>query len=687
MNKNIKYGVVAALTMAAFVAPSVGAYTVTNPGTSTNSTTGVVTKTGTVKFNGTATLVYTNKAFDGSSIADILDSTIIKDDDGSNALTAQVSHYDGANLTWYVDLPGDNGWRTTGTPAGGADGSTKDKATALTATDPATVGTYNIVAKDSANVEATGSIVISKAVTSASTATASTADGKDLTYTGADITPTFTLGGIKLRAGDIDGAVKYVDTSTNTIVDSLTKVGSYKATFTVKEGADLDLDGNTGDSTAKKEVTATFTIGAASIANGTVTVAANDGYTGEAITPVVTLKAIDVDDAITDAEGEILAAQKDNFTVAFSNNTNVGTATVTVTGKGNYTGSVSKTFKIAAKELNAAPDTTVLYTGSAITPAKVGAYTSGFTIKFADGVNHTDKGTVEYLLIGDGVNIITSQTGAKGNLTISTLNLTNVVNAQVFTNDAKAKEYSIEHANTPVVVLSSKAYNDTPTIKAIYADGNAVSTSLFTINKFTAAAKEGADATITLNGDTTASAAGNISATGTITYTAEGASISGATISGIANKTYNGKAQTQKISVTLDGKTLVEGTDYVASYKNNAAVGTATVTIYGLGDYSGSVSKTFKINPAKAKISKVTVGSKKMTVKVKKGSGAAGVQIAYRVKGTSKWTYKTTTGTSKTIKSLKKGKKYQVVVRSYKKVSGTTYYSAWSAKKTSAKIK
>ena len=35
-----------------------------------------------------------------------------------------------------------------------------------------------------------------------------------------------------------------------------------------------------------------------------------------------------------------------DYSVSYSNNTKVGTATVKITGKGNYTGSVSKTFKI-----------------------------------------------------------------------------------------------------------------------------------------------------------------------------------------------------------------------------------------------------------------------------------------------------------------------------------------------------
>ena len=67
------------------------------------------------------------------------------------------------------------------------------------------------------------------------------------------------------------------------------------------------------------------------------------------------------------------------------------------------------------------------------------------------------------------------------------------------------------------------------------------------------------------------------------------------TISGITTKTYTGKAQTQAV-VVKDGDTaLVEGTDYTVSYQNNTNVGTASVTITGIGIYTGSVTKNFAI--------------------------------------------------------------------------------------------
>ena len=48
--------------------------------------------------------------------------------------------------------------------------------------------------------------------------------------------------------------------------------------------------------------------------------------------------------------------------------------------------------------------------------------------------------------------------------------------------------------------------------------------------------------------------------------------------------------------ILYDGKTLKKGTDYTVKYLNNTKVGTATVTVTGKGNYTGSVAPlTFKI--------------------------------------------------------------------------------------------
>jgi len=70
------------------------------------------------------------------------------------------------------------------------------------------------------------------------------------------------------------------------------------------------------------------------------------------------------------------------------------------------------------------------------------------------------------------------------------------------------------------------------------------------------------------------------------------------TVDDIANQKYSGKLIEPKVTVKDGSYTLVEGTDYQLSYKNNRSAGTATVTINGLtakGRYTDSISKTFTI--------------------------------------------------------------------------------------------
>ena len=159
-----------------------------------------------------------------------------------------------------------------------------------------------------------------------------------------------------------------------------------------------------------------------------------------------------------------------------------------------------------------------------------------------------------------------------------------------------------------------------------------------------------------------------------------------ATISGISNKSYTGKNITQSITVKYNGKTLKNGTDYTVSYSSNKNIGTATVKVTGKGSYTGTITKTFKINPAKQEIQKLTSKSKAFFVDWAQKGSATGYEIQYATN--SKFTSaKKVTITNKktdktTISKLSGKKKYYVRVRSYTTVKGTKYYGAWSASKS-----
>ena len=159
-----------------------------------------------------------------------------------------------------------------------------------------------------------------------------------------------------------------------------------------------------------------------------------------------------------------------------------------------------------------------------------------------------------------------------------------------------------------------------------------------------------------------------------------------ATVSGISTKAFTGKNITQSITVKYNGKTLKNGTDYTVSYSNNKKIGIATVKIAGKGSYTGTVTKTFKINPAKQEIQKLTAKSKAFFVDWAQKGSATGYEIQYATNSKFTRAKKVTITNNKTdkttISKLSGKKKYYVRVRSYTTVKGTKYYGAWSASKS-----
>lgn len=76
--------------------------------------------------------------------------------------------------------------------------------------------------------------------------------------------------------------------------------------------------------------------------------------------------------------------------------------------------------------------------------------------------------------------------------------------------------------------------------------------------------------------------------------------ISKATVAAIPEQVYDsGKEITPAVSVMYGGKALVKDTDYKLAYANNKNIGTATVTITGIGKYEKSLTKNFTITVKK----------------------------------------------------------------------------------------
>ena len=77
----------------------------------------------------------------------------------------------------------------------------------------------------------------------------------------------------------------------------------------------------------------------------------------------------------------------------------------------------------------------------------------------------------------------------------------------------------------------------------------------------------------------------------------DGIDISILSLNKIPNQTYTGKTIKPKLTIKDGIKVLDEDIDYILSYSNNKEVGTATITIKGIGRYCGTKNVTFKIVP------------------------------------------------------------------------------------------
>ena len=154
--------------------------------------------------------------------------------------------------------------------------------------------------------------------------------------------------------------------------------------------------------------------------------------------------------------------------------------------------------------------------------------------------------------------------------------------------------------------------------------------------------------------------------------------------------TYNGKAKKPSVKVYNSKGDLVTSGNYKVEYPSGRKnVGSYKVKVVFKGNYSGTEYLTFKVNPAKTTVKKLTAGKKSLKVSItKKSTQVTGYQVQYSTSKSFKAKYtKTKTissykTTSATLKSLKAKKTYYVRVRTYKTVNGKKYYSGWSSYKT-----
>ena len=150
--------------------------------------------------------------------------------------------------------------------------------------------------------------------------------------------------------------------------------------------------------------------------------------------------------------------------------------------------------------------------------------------------------------------------------------------------------------------------------------------------------------------------------------------------------TYTGKTIRPSVTVTVNGK-KIGASAYKLYYKNNKNSGIGTVQVRGIGKYSRiNKTLTFKILPPKTLLTGLKKANRSFTASWKKNIQATGYQIQYAADSRFTKERKTVTvgkqsATRYKISGLKNKKTYYVRIRSYKRVGKKVLYSSWSTVK------
>ena len=286
-------------------------------------------------------------------------------------------------------------------------------------------------------------------------------------------------------------------------------------------------------------------------------------YSGSAQKPSVS--------AVTLPDGTVVPS--DGYVVTYTNNVKAGTATCTVSGSGNYSGSVKTTFTISPRSLAKASIAAISakqYSGKAIKPAPVVTW-GGVRLKA-----NTDY-TVSYK----------SNTNA-GTATVTVAGKGNYAGSAKKTFSIKPRDFSkAKVAKIAAKIYTGKAIKPAPVVKW-------GKTKL----------KKGVDYTVTYKGNKKAGTAtvivkgkGNYSTKQRLAkFKIAKRGLSATKVSlAFASTGWTGGKKTPAVTVRIAGTKLKRGVDYTVSYANNVEPGKARVTVMGKGSLTGSLTKTFTI--------------------------------------------------------------------------------------------
>lgn len=524
---------------------------------------------------------------------------------------------------------------------------------------------------------------------------------------------------VKVVISEIAGKKYYLNASSYTVkYENNKNVGEANVTVT-------------GAGSYSGELKGTFEILPRDIAGATVTTSQKSyGYTGKEIKPEVTV-------TLSDGTGLIFGT---DYTVSYEDNTDIGTATVNVTGRGNYTGKAKGSFGIGADikdaEIVLSKDQ-YIYSGKRNTPKATVVFAGktlienvDYTISYEDCI---DAGTARVVVSGEGDYGGTAEktfeiarkdiTGA--NITIPQECYEYVSKeirpeATVTLPDGTVLKNAIEY----IVDYTDNIEVGTATI-TVTGTGNYIGyvTKTFTI---TEVKKDDGSETKPGDGSETKPGDGSETKPGDGSETKPGDS--GKTEPGdvpaiiTVNKTTISKVENKATGVKLTWKKVSDATGYVVYRKNlgskswkkikivkGASKNTytdstvkskhGTVYSYRIESYKSVNGQTAKAVSKEKKILRLTAPTKlkianqkgrKLSVTWKKQKKISGYQIQYSTgkafaKGT-KMTNIVKSSDKAVIKKLKKGKTYYVRIRSYQKSGSKKTYSAWSSY-TKVKIK
>ncbi|MBO7451030.1 MAG: DUF4214 domain-containing protein, partial [Clostridiales bacterium] len=264
---------------------------------------------------------------------------------------------------------------------------------------------------------------------------------------------------------------------------------------------------------------------------------------------------------------------------------------VTVTGKGNYSGSKILSFTILPMDisnLTVGTINTQVYTGSAVTPVpsvkrNYTTLTSGtdFDLSYSNNINASSEAKCTITM--------------KGNYTGSA-EVTFKINPRSISYATVAEISSYTYTGSeikpcPAVKDGTVTLKENTDFTYSYANNITVPTSTYTSYQ----------PKVMITGT------GNYTGTKTVYFTIEAKDISGLTFSSISDQTYNGSYRSPAPTVTWGTKTLSSSSDYYLSYNNNLNAGTASVTVKGKNNFKGEKTISFKILPMN--IADLTLGS------------------------------------------------------------------------------